>query len=160
MPKYELKIEESFLQSAKDGGVPLRVSLANRERLSGLVSVVGRYDLNIDSDGKIITILKKEIFHISPQRQLLDEAFFSAAVPDEVPAGKSRVQDEFLARYIKEKTLALLRMTNGEELRGVVEGYDGFTIALKTSRGQVLMYKHGLCCIAPGYRRHGREDEQ
>jgi RNA chaperone Hfq len=69
------------------------------------------------------------------------------------------VQDEFWNTYIKEKTLALFSFNSGDEIRGVVEGYDGFTISIRTSRGQVLLYKHGVCSIGPGYRRHsGKED--
>lgn len=160
MTRYELKLEESFLKLAKEEGVPLRFSLANRERLTGTVTVAGRYDLGIESDGRVITLPKKEVSHISPARQLLDESFFKAPSGDETATSRSRVQDEFLARYVTEKTLALLRLVNGDELRGVVEGFDGFTLSLRTSRGQMLIYKHGLLSVGPGYRRHtGKEDE-
>lgn len=160
MTRHELKLEESFLRLAKDEGVPLRLSLANRERMTGTVTVTGRYDLSIECDGRVITLPKKEISHISPARQLLDESFFAAPPQEESATSRSRVQDEFLARYVKEKTLALLKLENGDELRGVVEGFDGFTLSLRTSRGQVLLYKHGLLSIGPGYRRHtGKEDE-
>jgi len=132
----------------------LRLSLANRERLSGVVTTVGRYDLSIESEGRVVTLPKKEVFHISPAKQLLEDSFFADAALPEEPAAKSRVQDEFLNRYVKEKTLALIKMTNGDELRGVIEGYDGFTLSVKTGRGQVLLYKHGICSVGPGYRRN------
>jgi RNA chaperone Hfq len=159
MATHQIKLEESFLQKALDGGVPLRLILADRERLSGTLSFIGRYDIRFESEGRSLTLPKKEVFQVSPSQQLLDEKFFESPAADEPAAGKTKVQDEFLDRYVGEKTLALLKMTNGEELRGVVEGYDGFTISVRTGRGQTLIYKHGLCSIGPGYRRGtGKED--
>ena len=160
MTRYELKLEESFLGLAKEEGVPLRFSLANRERITGTIVVAGRYDLSIESEGRVLTLPKKEVSHISPSRQLLDESFFKAPSEEDSTTSRSRVQDEFLVRYVKEKTLALVRLVNGDELRGVVEGFDGFTLSLRTGRGQMLLYKHGLLSIGPGYRRHtGKENE-
>ena len=159
MARHEIKIEDSFLQKAVESGAVLRLSLADKEKLTGTLKLVGRYDINFESDGRLITLPKKEVFQISPSQPLLDAGFFEATEAEEPVAGRTRVQDEFLDRYVTEKTLALLRMTNGEELRGVVEGYDGFTLAVRTGRGQTLIYKHGLCCIGPGYRRGtGKED--
>jgi host factor-I protein len=159
MTKNMTSIEEAFLSSAKEGLVSLRLSLANRERINGVVTFAGKYDLNLDTGNGIVTLPKKDIFHISPSRPLLEETVFAIPEAEEILSGKSRVQDEFLNKYIKEKILALFRLTNGDELRGVMDGYDGFTISIKTSRGQVLLYKHGLCSIGPGYRhRQGKDD--
>ena len=137
----------------------MRLLLSNREKLSGVVTFAGRYDLNISSGGTLVALPKKEIASITPDIELLDPSFFGA-IPETVPAtSRSRVQDEFLNRYIKEKTLALFSFNSGDEIRGVVEGYDGFTISARTGRGQVLLYKHGIRGIGPGYRRHsGKED--
>ena len=155
-----LKLEESFLKIAADEALPLRLTLANRERLTGVVKSVGKYDLTLESDGRVIALMKKEIFQAIPPRDILDESFFKTA-PDEEPfPQKSRVQDEFLSRFVKERTLALLRLINGEDIRGVIDGYDGFTISIRTGRGQVMIYKHGICSISPGYRRRQRENEQ
>ncbi len=154
MSRQSLKVEESFLKKADDEHVQMRFALVSGERVLGFVSLAGRYDINVESEGGLVTIPKKDIFHVSPPRPLLDDPFFEGAGEEAEPASKTKVQDEFLGRFVREKTLALCRMMNGEELRGVVQGYDGFTLALKTSRGQMLIYKHGLCCIGPGYRRY------
>jgi len=158
MEKNELKVEETFLQKALDGKVQVRLSLTNRERLACVVSNLSRYDINIDSDGSVMTLPKKEVSYISCQQPLLEEGFFKEAPAADPAASRSKVQDEYLARFVREKTLTLLRLVNGDELRGVLDGFDGFTIALRTSRGQVLLYKHGLCSISPGYRRR-KENE-
>ena len=154
-----LKIEETFLSRAAGNATHLRLLLSNREKLSGVVTFAGRYDVNIDSGGNIVTLPKKEIASITPDSELLEPSFFGAT-PETVPVtSRSRVQDEFLNRYIKEKTLALFSFNSGDEIRGVVEGYDGFTISIRTGRGQVLLYKHGICSIGPGYRRHSGKDD-
>lgn len=154
MSKQGLKVEENFLKKAGDEGVSLRLSLVNGERMTGVVSLVGRYDVNVEYEGKTVTLPKKDIFHISPASQVLDDSFFQEGRDEGIllPV-KTKVQDEFLDRFVKEKTLALCSMMNGEEIRGVLQGYDGFTLALKTGRGQLLLYKHGLSSIGPGYRR-------
>jgi RNA chaperone Hfq len=154
-----LKLEESFFKIAVEEAVILRLTLANRERLTGIVKAAGKYDLNLESEGRIIALMKKEVFQVLPSRNLIDESFFQPRAEEEPLPHKSRVQDEFLDRYVKERTLALLRLGNGEEIRGVIEGYDGFTISIRTGRGQTLIYKHGLCNISPGYRRRQRENE-
>ncbi len=148
-----LKLEESFLKIASDEALPLRLALANRERLTGVVKSVGKYDLTLESEGRVIALMKKEVFQAIPPRDILDDSFFKASPDEEQFPQKSRVQDEFLSRFVKERTLALLRLINGEEIRGVIDGYDGFTISIKTGRGQVMIYKHGICSISPGYRR-------
>lgn len=159
MSDTELKIEETFLTRAVENATPLRLLLSNREKLSGVVTFAGRYDISVGSGENLVTLPKKEIASITPSTEILEQSFFGAT-PETVSAtSRSRVQDEFLNRYIKEKTLALFSFNSGDEIRGVVEGYDGFTISIRTGRGQVLLYKHGVCSIGPGYRRHsGKED--
>lgn len=159
MSDTELKIEETFLSRAVENATPLRLLLSNREKLSGVVTFAGRYDIRIDSGGNLVTLPKKEISSVTPSTELLEQPFFGITPETVSVTSRSRVQDEFLNRYIKEKTLALFSFNSGDEIRGVVEGYDGFTISIRTSRGQVLLYKHGVCSIGPGYRRHsGKED--
>lgn len=153
MTKNELKVEETFLDGAASSGANLRLSLSSRERFSGVLSHVGRSDIALTSDGVVFAIPKKEVCYVSVAEPLLTEEFFRNAPATDHDNVRSRVQDEFLERFVREKTLALLSMMNGEELRGVIEGFDSFTLSLRTSRGQVLIYKHGLGSIGPGYRR-------
>jgi len=160
MTRRELSVEDTYLEKAREEGVRLRLSLSNRERLAGVILIVGRYDLDVEAGGQVFTIPKKEISHISHPSQFLPEDFFKNIEAEVSPTSKSRVQDEFLNRYIKEKTLALLKMVNGDEFRGVVEGYDGFTIAFRTNHGQTLLYKHGLFSIGPGYRRRPAQEKE
>lgn len=148
-----INIEEGFLGTAKNGTLRLRVTLSNGERLSGVISEFGRYDVSIGSDAGPLTVSKKDISSISSTQPVVEPPQHEGTADPASRASRSRVQDEFLDRYIKEKTLALLAMSNGDAHRGVINGYDGFTVLLKTGQGQLLAYKHGLVDIGPGYRR-------
>lgn len=155
MTVREIKIEETFLERARERNVSLRFALANREKFTATIASATKYDMSVSSGGELIILPKKEIFHITPEYAVLDEGTFAGEPPEKpAPTSRSRVQDEFLNRYIEEKTLALIHLTNGEELRGVIDGYDGFTLFIKTSKGQILLYKHSICSVGPGYRRH------
>lgn len=148
-----INIEEGFLGRAKEGSLKLRVCLSNGERLACTVSDFDRYDICIQSDSGRLTISKKDVSSMSSAQPVIELS--QPAEPEGEPrnTSRSRVQDEFLDRYVKEKTLALLTMSNGESHRGVINGYDGFTVLLKAGQGQLLAYKHGLVEIGPGYRR-------
>ena len=158
MARNGLKVEEVFLNKALEDKVALRLSLSSGERLTGVLSGAGRYDINLKLENGAVTLPKKEISHISYQKSILEDDFFESAPANGGVQNRSRVQDEFLERYVSDKTLALFVMVNGEELRGVLRGYDHYTLALKTNRGQVLLYKHGVCSMGPGYR--GRPDRK
>ena len=51
-------------------------------------------------------------------------------------------------------------LVNGFQLRGVVKGYDPFTVMLEYERKTHLVYKHAISTISPGpppFRRRGRK---
>ena len=154
MEKIEPRVESAYLKKSLEEGAVLRLSLADGDRILAVLTKVGRYEVNLKSEEAEFTIPKKDISYISYLEPHLPESFFAEAPEVDVQTSRSKVQDEFLARYVKEKTLALLRLVNGDQLRGVVEGFDGFTISIKAGRGQALVYKHGLHSIGPGYRRN------
>lgn len=150
-----IKIEEEVLTRAASDSLRLRLSLANRERLSGVITGFGRFDLAVDTGEGGLALSKKDVYYISYPDQVIEPPAVEYAPEAADKGGRSRVQDEFLARYVKEKTLALFTLVNGEEYRGVIEGFDGFTVLVKAGRGQLLVYKHGILSIGPGYRRRG-----
>jgi len=145
-------IEEGILTKSVDEGLKFRLSLSSREKIPCTLKEFGKYDLLFNTRSGDLTLSKKEVNYLSYSQRIMEPA-----APDDQPqqgaVTRSRVQDEFLARYVKEKTLALLTLVNGEEYRGVLEGYDGFTVLMKAGPGQMLVYKHALLSIGPGYRR-------
>lgn len=66
--------------------------------------------------------------------------------------GKQTVnlQDSFLNQVRKENIPVIIYLVNGVQLRGVVKGFDNFTIVLEYEGRQSMVYKHAVSTIAPG----------
>ena len=62
---------------------------------------------------------------------------------------KINLQECFLNEARKQKTPVTVFMTNGFQQRGVVAGFDGYTILLHTAGTQYFIYKHAVSTIVP-----------
>jgi host factor-I protein len=49
----------------------------------------------------------------------------------------------------KEKLGVTVYMTNGFQLKGVVKGFDNFTVVLDSDGKQQLIYKHAISTVSP-----------
>ena len=59
------------------------------------------------------------------------------------------LQDVFLNQARKEKVQITIYLTNGFQFRGVVTGFDNFTVILDSEGRQNLVYKHAISTIIP-----------
>jgi host factor-I protein len=59
------------------------------------------------------------------------------------------LQDVFLNQVRKEYMTVTVYLTNGFQLKGLVKGFDNFTIVLETDGRQQLIYKHAVSTITP-----------
>ncbi|MDO4566721.1 MAG: RNA chaperone Hfq [Oscillospiraceae bacterium] len=59
------------------------------------------------------------------------------------------LQDVFLNSARKEKIQVTTYLTNGFQFRGVVKGFDNFTVVLDSEGRQYLVYKHAISTIIP-----------
>ncbi|MEA5051433.1 MAG: RNA chaperone Hfq [Oscillospiraceae bacterium] len=59
------------------------------------------------------------------------------------------LQDVFLNQARKEKIPVTIYLTNGFQFRGVVKGFDSFTVVLDSEGRQNLVYKHAISTITP-----------
>ena len=59
------------------------------------------------------------------------------------------LQDVFLNQVRKEKLAVTIYMTNGFQLKGVVKGFDNFTVVLDYDGKQQLIYKHAISTVSP-----------
>jgi host factor-I protein len=59
------------------------------------------------------------------------------------------LQDVFLNQARKEKLAVTVYMTNGFQLKGVVKGFDNFTVVLDSDGKQQLIYKHAISTVSP-----------
>ena len=59
------------------------------------------------------------------------------------------LQDGFLNQVRKEGIAVTIFLINGFQLRGLVKGFDNFTIILDTDGKQEMVYKHAVSTIIP-----------
>ena len=59
------------------------------------------------------------------------------------------LQDVFLNQVRKEHIAVTIYLTNGFQLKGMVRGFDNFTVVLDTDGRQQLVYKHAISTISP-----------
>lgn len=59
------------------------------------------------------------------------------------------LQDVILNQARKEKIQVIIYLTNGFQFRGVVKGFDNFTVFLESEGRQNLVYKHAISTIIP-----------
>lgn len=59
------------------------------------------------------------------------------------------IQDHYLNQLRKEHIVITVFLTNGFQLRGVIKGFDNFTVLLESEGKQQLLYKHAISTFAP-----------
>lgn len=59
------------------------------------------------------------------------------------------LQDAYLAEVKRQAVPVTVYLVNGFQLRGLVKGFDPFTIVLEYERKQHLIYKHAVSTISP-----------
>jgi host factor-I protein len=59
------------------------------------------------------------------------------------------LQDVFLNQVRKDKISVTIYLTNGFQFRGMVKGFDNFTVILESDGKQDLVYKHAISTIIP-----------
>ncbi|WP_058485485.1 RNA chaperone Hfq [Defluviitalea phaphyphila] len=75
------------------------------------------------------------------------------------------LQDVFLNQVRKEKTMVTIFLTNGFQLKGLVKGFDNFTVILDSEGKQQMIYKHAISTIVPSksiyfnYNQEKNEEE-
>ena len=59
------------------------------------------------------------------------------------------LQDSFLNHVRKENLAVVIYLVNGFQIRGLVRGFDNFTIIIENDGKQQLVYKHAVSTISP-----------
>ena len=59
------------------------------------------------------------------------------------------LQDVFLNQARKDKIPVTIYLTNGFQFKGMVKGFDNFTVILDCEGKQNLVYKHAISTIIP-----------
>lgn len=59
------------------------------------------------------------------------------------------IQDNFLNQLRKESIPVTVYLTNGFQIRGVIKGFDNFTIIIDSEGRQQMIYKHAISTFTP-----------
>ena len=59
------------------------------------------------------------------------------------------IQDQILNQVRKENIFVTIFPINGFQLRGLIKGFDNFTVLIETEGKQQLVYKHAISTFAP-----------
>lgn len=59
------------------------------------------------------------------------------------------LQDVFLNQARKEKIFLTIFLTNGFQFKGIVKGFDNYTVILESDGKQQLVFKHAISTIVP-----------
>jgi host factor-I protein len=141
-------VEPQFLSQAFTSGVKLRIGQMNKTEHEGIVRDIGRYEINLDVNGTVITLLKQEISYLtSPHPLIVPPPGQRDEEEAETPTGRPNIQQEFLDKAIKDNQLLTLYLVNGQRIKAHLEAYDSFTLLLKEGGRQHLYYKHSITTI-------------
>ena len=61
----------------------------------------------------------------------------------------NNLQDVFLNGARKARLNVIVHLVNGFQLKGVVKGFDNFTVILDSDGKQMMVYKHSITTITP-----------
>lgn len=59
------------------------------------------------------------------------------------------LQDAFLNQLRKENIPTTVFLINGFQLKGIVRGFDNFTVILESEGKQSMVYKHAISTVSP-----------
>jgi RNA chaperone Hfq len=144
-------IEPQFLSQALSRGVKLLIGQMNKTEQVGVVREIGRYEINIEDQGNVVTILKQDISYISSPVLLVTPPEAAAApapaAGTEQPPAKPNIQQEFLDKAIRERHHLTIFLLTGQRIKAPIEAYDNFTVLLREGERQHLYYKHAITTI-------------
>ena len=61
----------------------------------------------------------------------------------------TNLQDTFLTKARRQNVPLTVFLVNGFQMRGMVRGFDPFTVVLESEGKQQMIYKHAISTIAP-----------
>lgn len=59
------------------------------------------------------------------------------------------LQDAFLNQVRKDKVAVTIFLVNGFQIKGLIKGFDNFTVIIEIEGRQQMVYKHAISTVAP-----------
>lgn len=74
-------------------------------------------------------------------------------------AKDKNLQEAFLNEARRRSVPVTVFLVNGFQMKGVIAGFDGFTVSLMCDGRQQLIYKHAISTVSPARRMELDEPE-
>ncbi len=68
------------------------------------------------------------------------------------------IQDVFLNQLRKDNIPVTIYLVNGFQIRGLIRGFDNFTIVIEAEGKQQLVYKHAISTFVPSKNVNLQQD--
>jgi host factor-I protein len=146
MAVRSLSLQDHFLNSVRRAKLPVTIFLVKGVKLQGAVTSFDTFSLLLRRDGASQLVYKHSISTIMPADTLPD---FAPAAGDRQAAGKSELQDVFLAAAERQEEGMTLFLVNGVMLQGAVAAFDQFSVLLERGGRVQLVYKHAISTLQP-----------
>ncbi|MBZ4644179.1 MAG: host factor-I protein [Deferribacteres bacterium] len=151
------QLEFVFLQNARVGDIPLLFIMSNKERFRGKIVDFDQYSIIIDDAGVKINIVKRDIATIASTKNVIDVEYISKTY---YQAHKGRhpkhtrppMQDIFLNEVRKSRSPVIAYLRNGVMVKGLLIGFDDYTMLTSFEDRQQLIYKTAVSTVYPLYQ--------
>lgn len=70
------------------------------------------------------------------------------------------LQDVFLNKVRKEKMVITVFLVSGYQIRGLVKGFDNYTVVIDSDGTQQMIYKHAISTLIPARPISFMEEQQ
>lgn len=68
------------------------------------------------------------------------------------------LQDAFLNKVRKDRMMITIYLVSGYQFRGLVKGFDNYTVVIDTDGTQQMIYKHAISTLVPARPINFMED--
>ncbi|TYB35645.1 MAG: RNA chaperone Hfq [Flexistipes sinusarabici] len=151
------QVEFVYLQNARTRDVPLLFILSNKERFRGKIVGFDQYNIIIDDCDIKTNIYKQDLATIAAARNVIDIEYISK-IYYQMHQGKHPkhmhppMQDIFLNEVRKSKSPITAFLRNGVKVKGLLVGFDDYTLLTTYEDRQQLIYKTAISTIYPLYQ--------
>jgi len=151
------QVEFVYLQNARTRNVPLLFILSNKERFRGKIVGFDQYNIIIDDCDIKTNIYKQDLATIAAAKNVIDIEYISK-IYYQMHQGKHPkhmrppMQDIFLNEVRKSKSPITAFLRNGVKIKGLLVGFDDYTLLTTYEDRQQLIYKTAISTIYPLYQ--------
>lgn len=151
------QLEFVFLQNARLDEAPLLFIMSNKERFRGKIEDFDQYSIIIDDAGVKLNIAKRDIATVASAKDVVDveyisKTYYQAHKGTHLKHVRPPMQDIFLNEVRKSRSPIVAYLINGVKVKGLLIGFDDYTILTSFEDRQQLIYKTSVSTVYPLYQ--------